>query len=70
MTIPGPGSAAFIAAAVCGYAATAGNLPDSPLAWIIRLGLVGAVFALAGVGWRIEQLHKPQPDVIASQISK
>ena len=58
ISVPGPGAAAFIAAGICGYAASAPRLPDNILGWLVRFALVGAVFYLGAIGWKIEKLHR------------
>lgn len=54
--IPGPGSAAFLAAAVAAWAASQVNSFDAG-GWLIRLFLVAAIFMLAYAGYRVERLH-------------
>ncbi|MGI0129110.1 MAG: hypothetical protein ACREEC_03000, partial [Thermoplasmata archaeon] len=54
-TIPGPGAAAFIAAAVVAWAVANVNGEEGP-GFIIRLLLFGALIGLIWTGWRIEKL--------------
>jgi len=58
ISVPGPGAAALIAAGICGYAASASGLPDNILGWLLRGGLLIAVFYLGAIGWKIEKLHR------------
>lgn len=53
--IPGPGSAAFLAAGAPAWAASQANPLDG--GGLIRLLLVAATFGLGYMGYRVEKLH-------------
>ncbi len=54
--IPGPGSAAFIAAAVAAWAASQVNMSDGG-GFVVRVVLLVGVFVLGAFGYYVEKLH-------------
>ena len=56
LQIPGPGSAAFLAAAAAAWAASQVNASDGG-SWLIRLFLVAVAIALAYAGYQVEKTH-------------
>lgn len=56
LQIPGPGSAAFLAAAIAAWAAAQPEV-DALSGWLIRGGLIGGMLALVYAGWMVENLH-------------
>ena len=56
LQIPGPGSAAFLAAAAAAWAASQVNASDGG-GWLIRVLLVAVAIILAYGGYRVEKAH-------------
>jgi len=54
---PRTGSSGFIAAGVCGYAASLAGILDNVSGWIVRGSLVASVFYLGHLGLKIEEIH-------------
>jgi hypothetical protein len=56
LQIPGPGSAAFLAAAAAAWAASQVNASDGG-GWLIRVFLVVLAVVLAYAGFQVEKVH-------------